>query len=65
MELNNISWRKASQSSTNGGNCVEVARVPRGVAARDSKAPDQGELHLSVHTFGALVTGIRGRKRGR
>ena len=32
-----LSWRKSSYSSSNGGNCVEVASAPRAVAVRDSK----------------------------
>jgi hypothetical protein len=37
-------WRKASRSTSNGEQCVEVARiVSRGVAARDSKNP-QGPI---------------------
>jgi hypothetical protein len=29
MDLNRIAWRKASYSSGNGGNCVEVATMWR------------------------------------
>jgi hypothetical protein len=34
-----LSWRKASYSSGNGGDCIEVASAPRTVAVRDSKDP--------------------------
>jgi hypothetical protein len=36
-----MNWRKSRRSTSNGGNCVEVASVPGGrrVAARDSKQP--------------------------
>ncbi|HEU5473926.1 MAG TPA: DUF397 domain-containing protein [Actinophytocola sp.] len=34
-----ISWRKSSFSSTENPNCVEVARLPAGIAFRDSKNP--------------------------
>ncbi|MGW3767920.1 DUF397 domain-containing protein [Actinomadura verrucosospora] len=28
MDLTNVTWRKASRSGENGGNCVEVAGLP-------------------------------------
>ncbi|GAA3753814.1 hypothetical protein GCM10022225_43210 [Plantactinospora mayteni] len=38
MNLTGAEWRKSTRSSTNGGNCVEVARnLPDVVAVRDSK----------------------------
>lgn len=40
MDLSKAVWRKASRSTSNGGNCVEVASVPGTVAIRDSKNPD-------------------------
>jgi hypothetical protein len=40
MDLSRLAWRKASRSTSNGGNCVEVARnLPGIVAVRDSKNP--------------------------
>ena len=40
MDLSRAKWRKASYSTGNGGNCVEVARnLPGAVAVRDSKDP--------------------------
>jgi hypothetical protein len=39
-----LSWRKASYSSGNGGDCVEVASAPRAVAVRDSKDPEGPKL---------------------
>ena len=39
-----LSWRKASYSSGNGGDCIEVASAPRTVAVRDSKNPEGPEL---------------------
>lgn len=36
--METMTWRKSSYSSSNGGDCVEVARTgSRHVAARDSK----------------------------
>lgn len=40
MDLSDVTWRKASRSGENGGNCVELARLPGMVAVRDSKDPD-------------------------
>ncbi|WP_229690884.1 DUF397 domain-containing protein, partial [Sphaerisporangium melleum] len=35
----NLHWHKSSHSSGNGGNCVEIAPLPGGMAVRDSKRP--------------------------
>ena len=34
-----LSWRKSSYSSSNGGDCVEVATTPHIIAVRDSRNP--------------------------
>ena len=47
MDLNRIEWRKASYSTGNGGNCVEVGSAARAVAVRDSKNPDGPKLAFS------------------
>lgn len=47
MDLSTAVWRKASRSSNNGGNCVEVARVGDVVAVRDSKDPDGPKLLIA------------------
>jgi Domain of unknown function (DUF397) len=39
MEPRGLTWRKASYSNANGGNCVEVAPAPGAVAVRDSTDP--------------------------
>lgn len=36
-DLTNAVWRKSSRSNGGGGECVEVAFVPRATALRDSK----------------------------
>ncbi|MFD0899080.1 DUF397 domain-containing protein [Actinomadura sediminis] len=46
MDLSNATWRKASRSGENGGNCVELAALPGSVAVRDSKDPDGPVLLL-------------------
>jgi hypothetical protein len=59
MDLSHIEWRKATKTTSNGGNCVEVARNLRGiVAVRDSKNPDGPKIVLTPagwQTFTARV----------
>ncbi|GAA4310959.1 DUF397 domain-containing protein [Actinomadura luteofluorescens] len=49
MDLTNIKWRKSSYSTSNGGNCVELADAAGAVAVRDSKDPD-GPILLLTRT---------------
>lgn len=46
MDLSEATWRKASRSGENGGDCVELAALPDAVAVRDSKNPDGPVLLL-------------------
>ena len=59
MDLSNATWRKASRSGENGGNCVELADVAGAagavVAVRDSKDPAGPVLLL---TRAALRTAV-------
>ncbi len=48
-------WRKASYSSTNGGNCVEVASGPGTVAVRDSKDVPGPRLAVSPVAWRTLT----------
>lgn len=56
-----MKWRKSSYSTANGGNCVEVARVPGAgrVAARDSKEPRGPQLEYTVSEWRRLLADIR------
>ncbi|TDC95613.1 DUF397 domain-containing protein [Actinomadura sp. 7K507] len=56
MDLSNATWRKASRSGENGGNCVEMTGLPDAVAVRDSKDPGGPVLLL---TRAALRTAIQ------
>ena len=55
-----MTWRKATRSSANGGNCVEVARTPSGsIAARDSKAPNEGMLRFEAGVFAIFIASAK------
>jgi len=58
MELANTQWRKSSYSSTNGGECVEVAdRTPR-IAIRDSKNPGGAIVTVSRRRFEDFINSL-------
>lgn len=59
MDLSKVEWRKASRSTSNGGDCVEVARVPHIVAVRDSKNPNGPALAFSRAAFRALTENVK------
>jgi Domain of unknown function (DUF397) len=60
MDLSRAEWRKASRSSSNGGNCVEVARNLRGaVAVRDSKDPDGPKLIIPASDWQAFTGQVK------
>jgi hypothetical protein len=60
MDLSRAVWRKASYSSTNGGNCVEVAgNLPGAVAVRDSKDPAGPALAFSLLEWSAFTARIK------
>ena len=49
MDIDNVTWRKASYSGDNGGGCVEVAVAAAAqVAVRDSKDPDGPALTFTA-----------------
>jgi Domain of unknown function (DUF397) len=55
MDLSRINWRKASYSTNNGGECVEVGTVPRLVAVRDSKDPQGPALTFHAEDWTAFT----------
>lgn len=59
--MDNIRWRKSSRSGSNGGACVELARIPgtRHIAARDSKQPNGPHHRFTTTHMAALFTAIR------
>lgn len=52
-------WRKSSRSTTQGGECVEVAALSDTIGMRDSKDPDSGHLALAPERFAALVRRLK------
>ncbi|MEU4231559.1 DUF397 domain-containing protein [Nonomuraea sp. NPDC026600] len=53
-------WRKASHSSAEGQNCVEVATLPGGGRAiRDSKDPDGPMLSFTPGEWDAFIKGAK------
>ena len=48
-------WRKSSHSGQEGTECVEVARLDRVVAVRDSKDPDGPKLAFSRSAWRAFT----------
>ncbi|MEV0806418.1 DUF397 domain-containing protein [Micromonospora sp. NPDC050200] len=62
MELIGARWRTSTRSSTNGGDCVEVADNLSGVVAvRDSKDREGGVLTFSPAAWRAFVDLTRNR----
>ncbi|WP_406074256.1 DUF397 domain-containing protein [Micromonospora sp. NBC_01638] len=60
MELTGAQWRTSTRSSTNGGDCVEVAdNLPDVVAVRDSKDRDGAVLTFSPAAWRAFVARTR------
>ena len=58
--LEHADWRKSTFSSSNGGNCVEVARnLPGVVAVRDSKDPAGPALAFTTADWEAFTTGLK------
>ena len=53
-------WKKASKSGTNGGQCVEVARLDDGtIGVRDSKNPNGPHLTFNRANWTAFVDGVK------
>lgn len=51
MTASRAAWRKASRSTENGGNCVELTSVSDLIAVRDSKDPDGPVVTMKRNDF--------------
>ena len=59
-ELQIAPWRKAQSSTSNGGNCLEVAPLSDGrVAIRDTEAPDQPPYVVRASVWNAFIDGAK------
>lgn len=54
-----LTWRRSSYSTSNGGNCVEVAATLHAVAVRDSKDPCAATLAFTRGKWLAFTHRIR------
>jgi hypothetical protein len=59
MDMTKAVWRKSSYTTSNGGECVELASVPGTVAVRDSKDPDGPRLVFDQRAFAEFLTRIK------
>ncbi|PWR09677.1 DUF397 domain-containing protein [Micromonospora acroterricola] len=54
--MSGAEWRTSTRSSSNGGDCVEVAdNLPNVVAVRDSKNRDGGTLRFDPQAWQGFV----------
>ncbi|GAA3444755.1 DUF397 domain-containing protein [Planomonospora venezuelensis] len=59
-ELAEAAWRKSSRSSSNGGDCVEVAQLSGGRrGVRDSKNPNGPKLVFTPSEWDAFLNGVK------
>lgn len=61
-DLAAATWRKASRSGGEGGNCVELAQVNNTGAVRDSKSPTGGILRVGI---GDLLDAVKADRLAR
>ena len=54
-----LSWRKSSYSSSNGGNCIEVATTPHTIFVRDSKVPRDAVVAFSSADWQTFAQRLR------
>jgi hypothetical protein len=59
-DLSGAQWRKSSRSDSNGGACVEIAKLASGYAVRDSKNPTGPALFFTSTEWRAFVGGVKG-----
>jgi hypothetical protein len=52
-------WRKASYSSGNGGDCVEVGQGSDAVAVRDTRDRDGATLSVPVSAWATFTASLR------
>ncbi|MFH9553597.1 DUF397 domain-containing protein [Streptomyces sp. NPDC017435] len=55
LHIDQLTWRKSSYSSEEGGECVEVATRPGAVHVRDSKDTTRAALAVQATAWTAFV----------
>jgi hypothetical protein len=50
-----LTWRKSSYSTSNGGNCIEVANTSHVIVVRDSKNPGDAALTFTRSNWRAFI----------
>ncbi|WP_043262841.1 DUF397 domain-containing protein [Streptomyces sp. CT34] len=59
LDIHEAEWHRSSHSNPSG-NCVEVTHFPQGgVALRDSKNPNHGDLRFTQDEWDAFLAGVR------
>ncbi|MFI0480348.1 DUF397 domain-containing protein [Actinomadura sp. 9N215] len=59
METSRVVWRKATRTTENGGDCVEVASILETIVVRDSKDPHGPTLTMSYNDFRHLTKTLK------
>lgn len=59
LDFSRAAWRKASRSSGNGGNCVELALAAQVTGVRDSKNASGPVLSFPGAAVAALLASLR------
>ena len=54
-----LQWVKSTYSSSEGGQCVEVATAPDVIHIRDSKHPEGTALQVSPTTWTTFTTALK------
>jgi len=57
--MTQVTWRRASRSTAQADNCVEVATIPSSVAVRDSKDPNGPMLVMSRQDFRRFTEALK------
>ena len=61
-DLTSAVWRKSTRSSSNGGDCVEVAaNLPGVIGVRDSKDPSGAALTFAPTAWRAFIAHVAER----
>lgn len=54
-----LRWRKSTRSSGNGGACVEVGDLARGVLVRDTTDREGGTLAFTADAWASFTSGLK------